>query len=80
MHSALCNRRRFGSSVEGHPEFRVFPTFAVVPTFPAVMKLLMGINADLNKVVHGGQDVRLHRAIPLDVPLTSSGKNRRNPG
>ena len=59
---------------EGHPEFRVFPTFAVVPTFPAVMKLLMGINADLNKVVHGGQDVRLHRSIPLDVPLTSSGK------
>jgi acyl dehydratase len=59
---------------EGHSNFRVFPTFAVVPTFAPVMKLLMGLNADLNRVVHGGQDVRLLQPIPLDVPMVSTGK------
>ena len=59
---------------EGHADFRVFPTFAVVPTFSAVMKLLSGLNADLNRVVHGGQDVHMHQPIPLNVPMISTGK------
>ena len=59
---------------EGHSDFRVFPTFGVVPTFSAVMKLLSGLNADLNRVVHGGQDVHIRQPIPLNVPMVSTGK------
>jgi acyl dehydratase len=59
---------------EGHSNFRVFPTFAVVPTFAAVMKLLSGLNVDLNRVVHGGQDVHMRQPIPLNVPMISTGK------
>ncbi len=59
---------------ESHPDFRVFPTFAVIPTFPLIMKLMGKMNADLARVVHGGQKIRMYGAIPLNEPLTSTGK------
>lgn len=48
---------------------KVYPTYAVVPAFEAVFSLLDAIGADLTKIVHGGQRVRVHRAIPAQGSL-----------
>lgn len=42
----------------------VVPSFAVVPSYPALVPLVERAGADMNRVVHGGQSIRLHGAIP----------------
>ena len=42
----------------------VLPSFAVVPAYPALAPLVERANADMTKVVHGAQTIRLHAAIP----------------
>ena len=59
---------------ESHPDFRVFPTFAVIPTFPITLKVLGRMNADLTRVVHGAQRVQMNRPIPVGEPLVSTGR------
>lgn len=42
----------------------VVPSFAVVPTYPALEPLVEKARADMSKVVHGSQLIRLHAPIP----------------
>jgi len=53
---------------------KVYPTFAVIPAFPA-MAWLFG-EADLNLVMllHAGQKIVLHNEIPTDGKLTTIAK------
>lgn len=59
---------------ERHPDFRVYPSFAVVPTQPIVMDALTRVNADYQRLVHGAQRITLHRAIPTKGVLRSTGR------
>jgi acyl dehydratase len=43
---------------------RVLPTFAVVPSFTAMLDVAGKLGANLAMVVHGEQAIRLHRPIP----------------
>jgi len=52
---------------------RVLPTFAVVPSYPAVAALFEKTRADMTRLVHGGQMIRLHRAIPPAARLETVG-------
>ncbi len=51
----------FLSELEGP---KVLPTFAVVPSFTAMVGVLGKLGANMMMVVHGEQTIRLHRAIP----------------
>lgn len=48
---------------------RVVPSFAVVPTYPALEPLVERARADMTKVVHGSQTIRLHRPLPASGRL-----------
>src|SRR5688572_1153139 len=52
---------------------RVLPTFAVVPSYPAVAALFEKTRADMTRLVHGGQVIRLHHAIPPAARLETVG-------
>jgi acyl dehydratase len=52
---------------------KVYPTFAVVPAHGPIVELLSRANANLAMVVHGGQIIRLHRAIPPEGKLETTG-------
>lgn len=43
---------------------KVFPTFAVVPAYPALVPLVEKAKADMRQVVHFSQVIRLHGEIP----------------
>lgn len=52
---------------------KVYPTFAVVPSYTPVMELLAKCGADMAMVVHGAQLVRIHKAIPDSGTLQTTG-------
>lgn len=52
---------------------RVFPTFAVIPAYAALERLLGRAGADLVNVVHNGQSVRLHTDFPAGGRLLTVG-------
>ncbi len=52
---------------------KAYPTFAVVPAFDAIIDLLGQANANLAMVVHGGQKIFAHRAIPDHGTLSTTG-------
>jgi acyl dehydratase len=52
---------------------KVYPTFAVVPAYDAVVDVLGKSGGNLAMVVHGGQTVRAHRPIPARGTLTTLG-------
>ncbi len=43
---------------------KVFPTFAVIPAYPALMAAMERTGGSWDKVVHGHQKVTLHASIP----------------
>lgn len=43
---------------------KVLPTFAVVPSFKSLLDICSRLGADLMKVLHGEQEIRLHKPIP----------------
>ncbi len=53
---------------------KVLPSFAVVPAYPALEPLVRRANADMTKVVHGSQSIRLHRPLPPEGRLATIGK------
>lgn len=53
---------------------KVYPTFAVVPAFPAMMAAIELTKGDFTTVVHGSQSVRAHKAIAAEGTLTSTGR------
>lgn len=56
---------------EKHPKFATLPGFAVVPVTASVMRALVAIGADFDRLVHGAQGVVLHRAIPTSGELVT---------
>jgi len=52
---------------------KVHPTFAVVPAQAAIVDMLGKCNANMAMVVHGGQQIRLHRPIPAEGTLHTTG-------
>lgn len=55
---------------------KVIPSFAVVPTFEPMFKLVAKTGGNLAMVVHGSQRVRLHSAIPSEATLSTTAKIR----
>jgi acyl dehydratase len=53
---------------------RVLPTFAVVPSYPAVAALFEKTQADMTRLVHGAQLIRLHGALPPSGRLETVGE------
>jgi acyl dehydratase len=53
---------------------RVLPTFAVVPSYGAVAALFEKTKADMTRLVHGWQVIRMHRAIPPSGRLETVGE------
>ncbi len=47
----------------------VIPSFAVVPSYPALEPLVNKAGADMTKVVHGAQSITLHAPIPAQATL-----------
>lgn len=52
----------------------VVPSFAVVPSYPALRPLVEKAGADMTRVVHGGQSIRLLRAIPPSGKLETTAR------
>ena len=59
---------------EGRPDFRVVPSFAVIPTQPIIMKALKDVNADFRRLVHGAQTIRMHGPLAAEGTFHSSGQ------
>lgn len=53
---------------------RVFPTYAVIPTFEACKALFDVVGGDFGGVVHGSQSIRLHRPFAPEGTLTTIGR------
>lgn len=53
---------------------KVYPTFAVIPTLGVVGACLGKTGGNPASIVHGGQSVRLHRPIPPEGRLVTTGK------
>ncbi len=52
---------------------QVYPTFAVVPGYQVLTELVSRTKADMAMVVHGGQAVRVHRPLPPQGTLKTTG-------
>jgi acyl dehydratase len=55
---------------------KVYPTFAVVPAYDAIIDMLGKSGGNLAMVVHGGQTVRALRPIPPSGTLSTTGTLR----
>lgn len=53
---------------------RVFPTYAVIPTFEACKALFDVVGGDFGGVVHGAQSIVLHKPFAPEGVLTTVGK------
>jgi acyl dehydratase len=53
---------------------KVYPSFAVVPSYPLLAELIELSRGPYEQVIHGGQTVRVHRPIPPRGVLESKGK------
>ena len=53
---------------------RVLPTFAVIPAYGPVSQLFVKTQCDMTRLVHGGQTLRLHRPLPAQGTLQTTGK------
>lgn len=52
---------------------RVFPTFAVLPSYRALGQLMERAKAPLASVIHSAQSIRVHRPIPREGRLMTVG-------
>lgn len=52
---------------------KVYPTFAVVPTYPVLMDLMSKSGGSFERVVHGGQSVRVHAPLPPTGVMSTTG-------
>jgi len=53
---------------------RVLPTFAVIPAYGPVSQLFVKTQCDMTRLVHGGQTLRLHRPLPAQGRLLTTGR------
>jgi MaoC dehydratase-like protein/2-enoyl-CoA hydratase-like protein len=52
---------------------KVYPTFAVVPTYQVLMDLMAKSGGSFERVVHGGQSIRVHAPLPPAGVMSTSG-------
>ncbi|MET0411699.1 MAG: MaoC/PaaZ C-terminal domain-containing protein [Polyangiaceae bacterium] len=52
---------------------KVYPTFAVVPTYQVLMDLMAKSGGSFERVVHGGQSIRVHAPLPPTGVMSTSG-------
>lgn len=52
---------------------KVFPSFAVIPGFPALVPLMINAKLNLPTVLHGEQKIVLHNQIPTSGTISTSG-------
>lgn len=50
---------------------KVIPTFAVVPSFMPMAEVLSATGGNFANILHGGETVRVHRAIPSEGTATT---------
>ncbi|OXA59837.1 peroxisomal multifunctional enzyme type 2 [Folsomia candida] len=57
---------------ENSEDFRVLPTFPVVPALPCMFDVMKvpSLNVDFTQVLHGEQYIELHRPMPQQAELT----------
>jgi acyl dehydratase len=55
---------------------KVYPSFAVVPSFAPMLELVQKTGADLAMIVHGTQRVRVHAPIPPQGTFRTTAKIR----
>jgi len=55
---------------------KTYPSFAVVPSFAPLFKLLVRSGGNMAMVVHGAQKVVMHAPIPAEGSLETTGKIR----
>lgn len=53
---------------------KVFPTFAVIPAFPTIMKVLAPLGGNPATILHGGQSVRMLAPMPGSGTLHTTGR------
>jgi len=53
---------------------KIYPTFAVVPAYPAMAWAVMETNADLTMLLHAGQKIVLHHEVPTEGKLYTIAK------
>lgn len=53
---------------------KVIPSFAVIPAFPALMGMVGAVEINPMMVLHGEQSFKIHKPIPIEGTLTTSGK------
>ncbi len=51
---------------------KVYPSFAVIPSFPPMLDLLIKSGGNLAAVVHGAQKVAVHAPIPSEGSLRTT--------
>lgn len=51
---------------------KVLPGFAVVPMFLPMFDVVRNSGGDLSMVVHGGQEVRIHKALPAEAKVSTT--------
>jgi acyl dehydratase len=66
--------RELGYTYEA--DLRVLPSFATIPAFPSMMGVtaVPGLDVTLALLLHGEQDVRLHRPIPVSASVVNRGR------
>jgi acyl dehydratase len=55
---------------------KVYPTFGVIPTYAPLVELVNRAGGSFDKLVHGGQVVRVHRPLPPRGTLETVGTLR----
>lgn len=57
---------------ENANDFRVLPTFPVVPALPCMFEVMKcpSLNVDFTQILHGEQYIELHRPMPSEAELT----------
>jgi len=77
QHKVILYALGIGATVEKELDFvyeknlKVFPTFAVIPYFPAMGTMMLDSGLNMFAVLHGEQKITLHNLIPTSGTITS---------
>jgi len=57
-------------------DLKVLPSFGVIPASPLLFDMLglPGMDVDLSKLLHGEQEMELHRPLPVDAAVRTSAR------
>ncbi|TDA30319.1 MAG: MaoC family protein, partial [Hadesarchaea archaeon] len=55
-------------------KLKVYPTFAVLPSYPILLWALETLEGDLTKLLHAGHELVLHDTLPSEGKVYTTGK------